>query len=59
MNGFALLNALKTGTREQQMVPIILLTAMHDARADGAFGADDYMPKPFNARELIARAHMQ
>jgi DNA-binding response OmpR family regulator len=32
---------------------------MQDARADGAFGADDYMPKPFNARELIARAHMQ
>lgn len=59
MNGFELLNALKTGTREQQMVPTILLTAMHDARAKGAFSADDYMPKPFNARELIARAHMQ
>ncbi|BEJ14043.1 hypothetical protein CspHIS471_0312170 [Cutaneotrichosporon sp. HIS471] len=59
MNGFELVTELKRGTPEQQMVPIILLTSMQDARADGAFAADDYMPKPFNARELIARAHMQ
>ncbi len=59
MSGFELLIELKRGTPEQQMVPIILLTSMQDARADGAVGADDYMPKPFKARELIARAHMQ
>ncbi|GMK53719.1 hypothetical protein CspeluHIS016_0103050 [Cutaneotrichosporon spelunceum] len=59
MSGFELVTKLKNGTAEQQMVPIILLTSMQDARADGAFAADDYMPKPFNARELIARAHMQ
>ncbi|BEI98772.1 hypothetical protein CcaverHIS631_0310710 [Cutaneotrichosporon cavernicola] len=59
INGFELVTELKRGTPEQQMVPIILLTSMQDARADGAFAADDYMPKPFNARELIARAHMQ
>ncbi|TXT14114.1 uncharacterized protein COLE_00307 [Cutaneotrichosporon oleaginosum] len=59
ISGFELLTELRRGTPEQQMVPIILLTSMEDARADGAFGADDYMPKPFNARELIARAHMQ
>lgn len=54
------------------MVPVILLTTTDDSRAFGAFGAErgstahdaeadvaDYLPKPFNARDLLARAHMQ
>lgn len=59
MSGFALLSALRSGTREQQVVPFIMLTASDDTRPEGAFGADDYLSKPFNARELIARVHMQ
>jgi DNA-binding response OmpR family regulator len=44
--------------REASRVPVILLTARtaeHD-RLDGfAAGADDYVPKPFSPRELVAR----
>ena len=41
-------------------VPVILLTARGDDvdRIVGLeIGADDYLPKPFNSRELTARIH--
>jgi two-component system OmpR family response regulator len=44
--------------RENHDIPIILLTAMADEtdRIVGLeVGADDYLPKPFNPRELLAR----
>jgi DNA-binding response OmpR family regulator len=44
--------------REQSRVPIIMLTARGDEadRVVGLeLGADDYVPKPFNPRELLAR----
>lgn len=44
--------------RESSQVPIIMLTAMGDEtdRIIGLeIGADDYLPKPFNPRELLAR----
>ncbi|GAB6855423.1 response regulator [Asaia astilbis] len=44
--------------RTQDNVPIIMLTAMSDEtdRIIGLeFGADDYVAKPFNPRELLAR----
>src|SRR5690349_19685780 len=54
MNGFDLLRELRTGSE----VPVLLLTARGDEldRIVGLeMGADDYLPKPFNARELLAR----
>src|ERR1700691_5056236 len=44
--------------RSQANVPIVMLTAMGDEtdRIIGLeLGADDYVPKPFNPRELLAR----
>jgi two-component system response regulator CpxR len=54
MNGFDVLRKI----REQSRVPVIMLTARGDDidRIVGLeLGADDYLPKPFNPRELIAR----
>lgn len=53
-NGFEILKEI----RRQSNVPVILLTARGDDidRVVGLeLGADDYVPKPFNARELTAR----
>lgn len=54
MNGFDVLRNL----REQSRLPVIMLTARGDdmERIVGLeIGADDYLPKPFNPRELAAR----
>jgi two-component system, OmpR family, response regulator CpxR len=53
-SGFELLKAL----RRQSQVPVLLLTAKGEAvdRIVGLeIGADDYLPKPFDPRELVAR----
>lgn len=53
-NGFEVLKRL----REQKQTPVLMLTAKGDEidRVVGLeIGADDYLPKPFNDRELIAR----
>jgi len=54
MNGIDVLRRL----RSQSQVPVIILTARGDDvdRIVGLeIGADDYLPKPFNPRELVAR----
>jgi signal transduction histidine kinase len=58
LDGFELLGALRQDPRTRA-VPIILLSARagEEARIDAlAAGADDYLVKPFAARELVARA---
>jgi two-component system response regulator CpxR len=54
VRGFEVLKKI----RAQSRVPVIMLTARGDEvdRILGLeFGADDYLPKPFNPRELTAR----
>ncbi len=54
MNGFDLLKQL----RLKKQTPVLMLTARGDEidRVVGLeIGADDYLPKPFNDRELVAR----
>lgn len=54
MNGFDVLRTI----RETSRLPVIMLTARGDdmERIVGLeIGADDYLPKPFNPRELAAR----
>ncbi len=54
MNGFDVLRNIREGSK----LPVIMLTARGDdmERIVGLeIGADDYLPKPFNPRELAAR----
>jgi two-component system response regulator CpxR len=54
MSGFEVLMRI----RQQSAVPVLMLTARGDPvdRVMGLqMGADDYLPKPFNERELVAR----
>lgn len=49
---------LTTSLREKKSVPILMLTALAetDSRVQGLeAGADDYLPKPFDPRELVLR----
>lgn len=54
MDGFEALHKM----RSRGDVPVIMLTArgdVNDRIAGLDLGADDYLPKPFNPRELVAR----
>jgi two-component system response regulator CpxR len=54
VNGFEVLRRIRSGSQ----VPVLMLTARGDEvdRIVGLeMGADDYLPKPFNPRELVAR----
>jgi two-component system response regulator CpxR len=54
INGFEVLRRL----RESSQVPVVMLTARGedvDRIVGLEMGADDYLPKPFNPRELVAR----
>ncbi|MDB4974007.1 MAG: hypothetical protein JWN48_2348 [Myxococcaceae bacterium] len=63
LDGFGLLKGLRGDARTRD-VPVIMLSARagDDARIEGLeAGADDYLVKPFSARELLARVstHLQ
>jgi two-component system response regulator CpxR len=54
MDGFEVLRRLRQSSR----VPVVMLTARGedvDRIVGLELGADDYLPKPFNPRELVAR----
>jgi signal transduction histidine kinase/DNA-binding response OmpR family regulator len=57
LDGFSLLQHLRSNSSTNTL-PVILLSARagEDARVEGMkAGADDYLVKPFSARELLAR----
>lgn len=63
LDGFGLLKALREDAKTYD-VPVIMLSARagEESRIEGLeAGADDYLVKPFSARELLARvsAHLQ
>ncbi|HVN29247.1 MAG TPA: response regulator, partial [Candidatus Binataceae bacterium] len=61
LDGFGLIAALREDP-ELKTVPIIVLSARagEEARVEGIDrGADDYLIKPFSARELLARVRSQ
>jgi signal transduction histidine kinase len=61
MDGFALLTALRH-SHATRLVPVIMLSARagEESRIEGLdAGADDYLAKPFTARELVARVEAQ
>jgi signal transduction histidine kinase len=61
MDGFALLAALRQNPA-MRLVPVIMLSARagEESRIEGLdAGADDYLTKPFTARELVARVEAQ
>src|ERR1700726_3083222 len=54
INGFEVLRRIRATSR----LPVLLLTARggdEDRIVGLGIGADDYLPKPFNPRELVAR----
>ncbi|HEY4157342.1 MAG TPA: ATP-binding protein [Polyangiaceae bacterium] len=61
LDGFGLLAAIRADERTRTL-PVIMLSARagEEARIDGlSAGADDYLIKPFSARELLARISSQ
>jgi signal transduction histidine kinase/CheY-like chemotaxis protein len=60
LDGFGLLKELRND-RHTQAIPVVMLSARagEEARVEGLqAGADDYLVKPFNARELVARVRV-
>ena len=56
VNGFEVLRTV----RKSSNIPVLMLTARGedvDRIVGLEMGADDYLPKPFNPRELVARIH--
>lgn len=62
MDGAELIHAIRTSASDLALVPIILITARagEQGKVDGlTSGAEDFLPKPFSSKELVARCHLQ
>jgi OmpR family response regulator RpaB len=60
MDGFELLRSIRLGAGALAELPVIMLTArgeLPDKVVGLELGADDYLAKPFEPRELAARLH--
>lgn len=60
MDGFDVCKRIRNTASNYQSTPIIMLTArgeVTDRIVGLELGADDYLPKPFEPRELVARIH--
>jgi two-component system, OmpR family, response regulator CpxR len=58
MNGFEVLRRIRGASNKAAHTPVLMLTARGedvDRIVGLEIGADDYLPKPFNPRELVAR----
>ncbi|MFP4013014.1 MAG: response regulator [Chitinispirillaceae bacterium] len=57
MDGMAVSRTIKSNISSGEFLPVIMLTALNsdDDRITGLSFADDYVTKPFNNEELIAR----
>lgn len=58
MNGLEVLRRLRAAPNKAARTPVMMLTARGedvDRIVGLEIGADDYLPKPFNPRELVAR----
>jgi DNA-binding response OmpR family regulator len=58
IGGFEVLRRIRAADGEVSQLPVLMLTARGDEvdRVLGLeLGADDYLPKPFSSRELVAR----
>jgi len=58
MDGFAVCRQIRQGPTDWRDVPVLMLTArgeLSDRVVGLELGADDYLPKPFEPRELAAR----
>ena len=58
MDGFAVCRQIRQGASPWRDVPVLMLTArgeLSDRVVGLELGADDYLPKPFEPRELAAR----
>jgi two-component system, OmpR family, response regulator len=58
MDGFAVCRQIRQGPAHWRDVPVLMLTArgeLSDRVVGLELGADDYLPKPFEPRELAAR----
>src|SRR3989338_9731751 len=57
-DGFSLTESIRKGPMRMKDIPILFLTSMNQTedRITGlSRGADDYLPKPFDPRELLLR----
>lgn len=59
MDGFEVLKQLKEQEVQSKVIMLTAKTMIEDKLQGFAYGANDYITKPFHMEELIARVHVQ